>query len=56
MHWNSCRCNKLVEATADYLHSSAKLYITGVQGIYPATSCMELNDIDLRSFVIIIAW
>lgn len=31
----------------DYLHSSAKFYFTGEQGIYPVTNSGELNDIDL---------
>ena len=49
MHRNPCKWNKLVDAPEDYLHSSAKLYISGVQGIYSVISCMELNDIDLTT-------
>jgi len=47
MHWNPCKGNKLVNAPEEYVHSSAKFYILGVQGIYPVTSFMELEDIDL---------
>ena len=39
--------NKLVELPEQYIHSSAKFYITGEQGIYALTSFMELRDIDL---------
>lgn len=38
---------KLVESPVDYIHSSAKYYIVGEQGIYGATNFMELEDIDL---------
>jgi len=31
----------------DYLHSSARYYYTGIQGIYPVKSYMEMQDIDL---------
>lgn len=47
IHWNPCKGNKLVNAPEEYAHSSAKFYIMGVQGIYPVTSFMELEDIDL---------
>ena len=48
MHWNLCKGdNKLVELPEQYIHSSAKFYITGEQSIYPVTSYMELEDIDL---------
>ncbi len=48
MHWNPCKGAKLASKPEDYPHSSAKFYILGVQGVHPVTSCMELNDIDLR--------
>ena len=35
------------ELPEQYIHSSAKFYVDGVQGIYPVTSFMELRDIDL---------
>ena len=48
MHDNPCSGKwNLVESPVDYLHSSAKFYITGEQGIYPLTNYMELEDIDL---------
>jgi hypothetical protein len=47
MHWNPCKGNKLVNVPEEYVHSSAKFYILGVQGTYPVTSFMELEDIDL---------
>jgi len=47
MHWNPYKGNKLVNAPEEYVHSSAKFYIMGVQGGYPVTSFMELEDIDL---------
>lgn len=48
IHWNPCKGeNKLAELPEQYFHSSAKFYITGEQSIYPVTSHMELEDIDL---------
>jgi hypothetical protein len=48
MHSNSCKGeNKIVELPEQYMHSSAKFYITGNQGIYPVISYTELEDIDL---------
>ena len=48
MHNNPCTGKwKLVENPVDYIHSSAKYYITGEQGIYRVTNYMELEDIDL---------
>ena len=47
IHWNPCKGNKLAELPEKYIHSSAKFYLTGEQGIYPVTSFMELRDIDL---------
>ena len=48
MHWNPCKGeNKLVELPEQYIHSSAKFYITGEQGVYRVTSYTELEDIDL---------
>ena len=34
----------------EYIHSSAKFYICGEQGIYPVLNFRELDDIDLNSF------
>jgi len=36
-----------VELPEPYLHSSAKFYLTGEQGIYPVIKFMEFRDIDL---------
>ncbi|MEO5594477.1 MAG: hypothetical protein ABIR15_13745 [Chitinophagaceae bacterium] len=48
MHANPCKGKwNLVESPVDYIHSSAKFYITGEQGIYPITNYMALDDIDL---------
>ena len=48
MHTNPCKGKwNLVENPVDYMHSSAKFYITGEQGIYPVTNYMALEDIDL---------
>jgi REP element-mobilizing transposase RayT len=49
IHWNPCKGNKLAEVPEQYIHSSAKFYIVGEQGIYTITSFMELRDIDLTA-------
>ncbi len=38
---------ELAVCPEDYLHSSAKYYSTGKQGIFPVTHVMQLMDIDL---------
>ena len=38
---------QLVTDPTEYLHSSAKYYITGQQGVYPVKHYLELEDIDL---------
>ena len=48
IHENPCRGKwDLVTQPWDYIHSSAKFYYHGVQGVYPVISYMELQDIDL---------
>ena len=48
IHENPCRGNwELVKHPEDYVHSSARFYGSGHQGIYTVTSYMELRDIDL---------
>jgi len=48
MHVNPCRClPRLAAVPEEYLHSSAKFYITGKHGMYAVTSYMQLHDIDL---------
>ena len=37
----------LVKEEVEYVHSSAKYYVTGEQGIYSITKYTELEDIDL---------
>jgi REP element-mobilizing transposase RayT len=32
----------------EYVHSSAKFYFTGKQGIYPVTNFMEMEDVDFN--------
>lgn len=34
VYFNPCKGNKFTELPEDYLHSSAKYYIEGKQGIY----------------------
>ena len=48
MHNNSLSGKwQLVDDPTNYVHSSAKYYITGEQGIYAVTHYMELEDVDL---------
>ena len=37
----------LAENPVDYIHSSARYYITGEHGVYPVLNFLELEDIDL---------
>jgi len=46
IHLNPCK-KGLAGLPEDYVHSSAKYYCTGVQGIYPVITYMELQDIRL---------
>lgn len=48
IHNNPCRgVWNLVDNPVDYVHSSAKFYNLGEHGIYPVTSYMELQDVNL---------
>ncbi len=38
---------KLAENLGDYIHSSAKFYATGEQGLYSVKNYTEMEDIDL---------
>jgi hypothetical protein len=50
MHYNPCKCKpRLAYTPEEYGHSSAKFYLAGEQGIYPVTSFMELQDINLSA-------
>ena len=48
-HRNPCKGKwELCVNAVDYIHSSARYYITGEQGIYPVTNCADLLEIDLN--------
>jgi putative transposase len=48
MHNNPCIGKwQLASSPVEYLHSSARFYLTGEQGVYPITHYLELEDIDL---------
>lgn len=48
IHENPCRGKwELAKQPWEYVHSSARFYYTGEQGIYPVTSYTDLEDIDL---------
>jgi REP element-mobilizing transposase RayT len=47
MHNNPCTGKwQLAANPIDYIHSSAKFYLTGVQGIYPVTNFMEMEEVN----------
>jgi hypothetical protein len=49
MHNNSCSGKwQLALNPIEYIHSSAKFYLTGVQGIYTVTNFMEMEDVDFN--------
>jgi REP element-mobilizing transposase RayT len=50
MHQNPCKAG-MVSLPEAYIHSSARYYYTGTQGVYPVITYMELQDIDLTSSV-----
>ncbi|MBK5270028.1 MAG: transposase [Bacteroidia bacterium] len=46
IHSNPCRGKwNLCNSPDEYLHSSAKFYLTGEQGIYPVTNVGEMEDV-----------
>ena len=48
MHNNPCTGNyNLAPTPEEYLHSSAKYYITGEHGLFAVMDYMHLQDIDL---------
>lgn len=48
IHENPCRGNwGLASEPIHYVHSSARFYLTGEQGVYEVVSYAELEDIDL---------
>jgi REP element-mobilizing transposase RayT len=53
MHNNPCVGKwHLAANPLEYMHSSAKLYLTGEQGIYPVTNFMEMEDVDFNKRVL----
>ena len=49
IHNNPCVGKwQLAENPIEYIHSSAKYYLTGEQGIYPVTNFMEMLDVDFK--------
>ncbi|NCI50495.1 hypothetical protein GWC95_11215 [Sediminibacterium roseum] len=46
IHMNPCK-DGLAILPEDYVHSSARYYYTGLQGVYPVITYLELQDIDL---------
>ena len=50
MHGNPCKDKwNLACSPVEYLHSSAKYYLTGEQGIYAVTYYKDLEAIDLHT-------
>jgi hypothetical protein len=48
IHENPCRGKwDLVKQPCEYIHSSAKFYFSGDQGVYPVLNYGALKDIDL---------
>lgn len=49
IHNNPCKGKlQLAINPIEYLHSSAKFYLTGEQGVYPVTNFMEMEDINFN--------
>ena len=49
MHNNPCSGKwQLADNPIEYIHSSARFYVTGVQGIYPVTNFMEMEDLNFN--------
>jgi len=49
IHNNPCVGKwQLADNPKEYLHSSAKYYLTGEQGVYPVTNIMEMLDVDFK--------
>ena len=49
MHNNPCTGKwQLAVNAIEYTHSSAKFYLTGVQGIYPVTNFMQMEEVDFN--------
>ena len=49
MHNNPCTGKwQLAVNAIEYIDSSARFYLTGVQGIYPFTNFMEMEEVDFN--------
>jgi REP element-mobilizing transposase RayT len=49
MHHNPCTGKwQLAVNAIEYIHSCARFYLTGVQGIYPVTNFMEMEEVDFN--------
>ena len=49
MHSNPCTGKwQLAANPIEYFHSSAKFYLTGVQGIYPVTNFMKMEEVNFN--------
>ena len=49
MHNNPCTGKwQLAVNAIEYIYSSARFYLTGVQGIYPVTNFMEMEEVDFN--------
>jgi REP element-mobilizing transposase RayT len=49
IHNNPCTGKwQLAVNAVEYLHSSAKYYLTGVQGLYEVANFMEMEDVDFK--------
>jgi REP element-mobilizing transposase RayT len=40
---------QLAANSMEYLHSSARFYLTGKQGVYPVTNFMEMEEVDFNN-------
>jgi len=50
IHSNPCKGKwNLANSPFEYVHSSAKYYLTGEQGFYPVTHYKEIEEIDLHT-------
>ncbi|WP_301927010.1 hypothetical protein [Ferruginibacter sp.] len=49
MHNNPCTGKRQLAANLiDYIHSPAKFYLTGVQGIYPVPNFMDMEEVNFN--------
>ncbi len=49
IHNNPCTGKWLIaDNSIEYIHSSAKFYLTGEQGVYPVTNFMEMEEVNFN--------